>query len=39
MKADLPALAPRMAGRFEPLYKHLRVMAVGGTVTFVKLIP
>ena len=41
-KTDLHALELQMAGRFESLYKHLWVMAVGivgGTVALVKLIP
>ena len=41
-RADLQALELQMAGRFEALYKHLWVMAVGivgGTVALVKLIP
>lgn len=41
-KADLQVLELTMAGKFEALYKHLWVMAVGvvgATVALVKLIP
>ena len=41
-KADLQALELWISGKFETLYKHLWVMAVGivgATVTLVKLIP